>query len=161
MKIFRLLTAFQRSNYGVLRPRGSLFVFVNLFLHFLLIILILFCYNNNVRQKTRRRHERIRHNVKKSILKDSARSAHVVMDNYKSGNPLLMRKKFLMKDVYYRRDDPDTELLRFEFAFDVEQYVLVAAAVCVLVMIAMKMSSFMKRMAVRRSVMMRRKRKRK
>lgn len=83
------------------------------------------------------------HNVDKSIMndiKDSAKQAHVAFDNYKSDNPLLMRKKFGIKDVYYRRDNPEEELFRFELAFDVEQYVLISAAVCLVILIALKIA---------------------
>ena len=37
---------------------------------------------------------------------------------------LLVRKKFAMKDVCYRRSQPDVELFRWELAFDAEMYVL-------------------------------------
>jgi len=37
---------------------------------------------------------------------------------------LLVRKKFAMKDVCYRRNQPDVEVFRWELAFDAEMYVL-------------------------------------
>ena len=39
-------------------------------------------------------------------------------------NALMVRKKFAMKDVCFRRDCPETEVFRWELAFDVEMYVL-------------------------------------
>lgn len=47
-------------------------------------------------------------------------------------NPLIVRKKFQMKDVYFRRDLPEREVFRCELAFDTELYVLLIAAALLL-----------------------------
>lgn len=47
-------------------------------------------------------------------------------------NPLIVRKKFQMKDVYFRRDLPEREVFRCELAFDTELYVLLLAAALLL-----------------------------
>ena len=47
-------------------------------------------------------------------------------------NPLLVRKKFQMKDVYFRRDLPEREVFRCELAFDTEMYVLLLIGAAVL-----------------------------
>ena len=41
---------------------------------------------------------------------------------------LLVRKKFAVKDVCYRKSQPDAELFRFELAFDAEMYMLLLLA---------------------------------
>jgi len=63
--------------------------------------------------------------VKKTV--QTVRSVTGAYDRFKKSNPLMMRKKFAMKDVLFRRNQPDTELLRAEFAFDVELYVILVA----------------------------------
>ena len=50
----------------------------------------------------------------------------------KDSNPLIVRKKFQMKDVYFRRDLPEREVFRCELAFDTELYVLLLIAAAVL-----------------------------
>ncbi len=54
-------------------------------------------------------------------------------------NPLMVRKKFQMKDVYFRRDLPEKEVFRCELAFDTELYVLLLAAAAILVCVICKM----------------------
>ena len=51
-------------------------------------------------------------------LYDDFRKKHCAKD------ALLVRKKFAMKDVCYRRNQPDCEVFRCELAFDVEMYVI-------------------------------------
>lgn len=85
-------------------------------------------------------------------MKDAVRSCHGAIDSFKCQNPLLVRKKFQMKDVYYRRDDPEKELFRCEFAFDTEQYLIVIGAVILLAAIACRIASCMKKAAMRRSL---------
>ena len=53
-------------------------------------------------------------------------------------NPLIVRKKFQMKDVYYRRDLPEQEVFRCELAFDTELYVLLLAAAVLLLCVICK-----------------------
>ncbi len=53
-------------------------------------------------------------------------------------NPLMVRKKFEMKDVYFRRDMPEQEVFRCELAFNTELYVLLVAAITVLILILFK-----------------------
>ena len=45
-------------------------------------------------------------------------------DRFRKDNPLIVRKKFEMKDVFFRKDHPETELFRAELAFDTQLYVL-------------------------------------
>jgi len=46
------------------------------------------------------------------------KNAASVYDGYKKKNPLMARKKLSVKDVVFRRNDPDTELFRLELAWD-------------------------------------------
>ncbi len=64
--------------------------------------------------------------MKKSVVQ-TFRSVSGVHDRLKNTNPLLMRKKFAMKDVFFRRNQPDVELFRAEVAFDLELYVIIIA----------------------------------
>ena len=64
-------------------------------------------------------------------------------------NPLLVRKKFSMKDVYFRRDDPEAELFRMELGFDVEFWVVAIAALLLLMVFAAKMTGARKRARMR------------
>ncbi|MGN1345897.1 MAG: hypothetical protein ACI4V1_03875 [Eubacteriales bacterium] len=67
--------------------------------------------------------------------KSLAKQAAAVTDgfkNFKNANPLMVRKKFQMKDVCFRRDFPEEEVFRCELAFDVELYVLLFAAALLL-----------------------------
>ncbi len=66
-------------------------------------------------------------------------------DGFRKDNPLLMRKKFQMKDVYFRKDDPDHEALRFELAFDLEFYVIIIAAILAVLLFAAKIKKQAKR----------------
>ncbi|MBP3294437.1 MAG: hypothetical protein J6N32_11845 [Clostridia bacterium] len=54
-------------------------------------------------------------------------------------NPLIVRKKFQMKDVYFRRDLPEREVFRCELAFDTELYVLLLIAAALLLWIVCRM----------------------
>lgn len=65
--------------------------------------------------------------VGKKMIKTTTRSVSEAYDRFRNDNPLLMRKKFQMKDVWFRRDQPDVELFRTEIAFDVELYVIIIA----------------------------------
>ncbi len=60
--------------------------------------------------------------------KEAARDMTCVYKDFKKHHcgkdALLVRKKFAMKDVCFRRDQPDVEVFRWELAFDVEMYVL-------------------------------------
>lgn len=51
----------------------------------------------------------------------------------------MVRKKFQMKDVYFRRDLPEQEVFRCELAFDTELYVLLLAAAALLVFVICKL----------------------
>ena len=64
--------------------------------------------------------------AKKNVVQ-TFRSVTGAYDRFKNSNPLLMRKKFAMKDVFFRRDRPDVELFRAEIAFDLELYVIIIA----------------------------------
>ena len=54
-------------------------------------------------------------------------------------NPLMVRKKFQMKDVYFRRDLPEQEVFRCELAFDTELYVLLLIAAALLFWMVMRL----------------------
>lgn len=61
--------------------------------------------------------------------KSAVRDMTSVYDDFRKKHPcrkdaLLVRKKFAMKDVCFRKDQPDAEVFRWELAFDVELYVL-------------------------------------
>ncbi len=75
-----------------------------------------------------------------STVKTTFDKASRVIDSYKESDPLLMRKKFSVKDVYFRRGCPEHEVFRFEIAFDTEIYVILAAvatgAICALCALA-------------------------
>jgi len=72
-------------------------------------------------------------------LKKISKNAASVYDGYKKQNPLMMRKKLSMKDVVYRKDEPDTELFRLELSFDTELYVLLALLCCFVFLAAYKL----------------------
>ena len=67
-------------------------------------------------------------------LKKLSENAASVYDGYKKQNPLMMRKKMSVKDVVYRKDEPDTELFRFEAAWDTELYALLAVLLCLVIL---------------------------
>lgn len=74
-----------------------------------------------------------------------------VLDRFRSDNPLLVRKKFQMKDVCFRRDQPDVELLRWEFAWDVELYVLLLTLSAAAALLILKTVACCRRARRRRS----------
>ena len=61
-------------------------------------------------------------------------------------NPLMVRKKFQMKDVYFRRDLPEQEVFRCELAFDTELYVLLLLAAFLLLCVICRIASSMSRL---------------
>lgn len=61
-------------------------------------------------------------------------------DRYKNDNPVLVRKKFQMKDYYFRRDDPDCELFHIDIGFDVEFCVIAAVIIAAALFIICKIS---------------------
>ncbi len=72
----------------------------------------------------------------KNIVKQfSAAFEHFKNDT----NPLMVRKKFQMKDVYFRRDLPEQEVFRCELAFDTELYVLLLAAAALSVLLVCRL----------------------
>ena len=74
-----------------------------------------------------------------------------LLERYGGTNPLLVRKKFGMQDVYYRRKDPRKELFRIEMDCDAELWVPALAAALLLFCLAWKISSIGKRMRLRRA----------
>ena len=70
--------------------------------------------------------------MKCSKIRKNAEKVTSVFDHFKSDNPLLVRRKFQMKDVCFRKDHPEVELFRWEIAWDAELYVLllVLTAAC-------------------------------
>ncbi len=73
-------------------------------------------------------------------LKKMTKDAASVYDGYKKGNPLMMRKKMTMKDVVFRRDEPDREVFRMELAWDCELYILLAFLLLIVVFAAYKIA---------------------
>ncbi|MBQ8186247.1 MAG: hypothetical protein IJX93_05700 [Clostridia bacterium] len=60
--------------------------------------------------------------------KTAVREMTSLYDDFRKTHPakdaLCVRKKFAMKDVCFRKNQPDVEVFRWELAFDVEMYVL-------------------------------------
>ena len=79
------------------------------------------------------------------------RSVSGAFDCFKNDNPLMMRKKFAMKDVFFRKDHPETELFRTEIAFDLELYVIIIAVLVTSLCLLLKTVRFIEH---RRAVML-------
>lgn len=92
--------------------------------------------------------------MKKTIIKDPLRSFTHVCDKYKSGNPLLMRKSFRMEDCYYRKNSPKDDIVRVEFGMDAENYVIIAAAAALGLILVCKAVSAAKHCAEKRHTKM-------
>ena len=60
--------------------------------------------------------------------KTALRDMTSLYDDFRKKHPmkdaLLVRKKFAMKDVCFRKNQPEVEVFRCELAFDLEMYVL-------------------------------------
>ena len=54
-------------------------------------------------------------------------------------NPILVHKKFEMKDVYYRKKQPDKEILRCELSFDFNICLLVLTALIITIALTCRM----------------------
>ncbi|MBR4185491.1 MAG: hypothetical protein IKQ87_06965 [Clostridia bacterium] len=74
-----------------------------------------------------------------------------ILDRFGGKNPLLVRKKFEMQDVYYRKKDPDRELFRIEMGCDTELWVLALGAAILLFYLAHKLSKIEERRRIRRA----------
>ncbi len=61
-----------------------------------------------------------------------------------------MRKKFSVKDVYFRRDCPERELFRFEMAFDTDMYVLAVAILLGFALLVYKIARCARKCEMRR-----------
>jgi hypothetical protein len=96
----------------------------------------------------------------KQIGKTAARAAEnvaegtreiggAILDRFGGKNPLLVRKKFEMQDVYYRKKEPDKELFRIEMGCDMELWVLALGAAILLFCIAHKLSKIEERRRIR------------
>jgi hypothetical protein len=72
-----------------------------------------------------------------------------LLERYGGKNPLLVRKKIEMQDIYYRKKDPEKELLRIEMGCDTELWVLAFLASLVLFCLAWKIANIGKRMRIR------------
>ena len=70
-----------------------------------------------------------------NAIKEASHAATSSVKNFKKSDPILVRKKMELKDVFYRKSEPKKELFRFEIAFDMEQYLVLVAALCIFVMI--------------------------
>jgi len=89
--------------------------------------------------------------VSRSLTRDTVRSATTAVKAFKKSNPLVMRKKMEIKDVYFRKDEPDRDLLRFELAFDFEEYFIIAAGVILLLIVAMGITKWSRRREMRKA----------
>lgn len=88
--------------------------------------------------------------MKKTIFSDPVRSFTHACDCYRSGNPMKMHKSFRMEDVYFRKDSPNDEVFRVEFGMDAEQYLIVAAAAALGLVLVCKVVSAAKHSAERK-----------
>ncbi len=80
--------------------------------------------------------ERNRRTVGNTLAKQTS----AAFDRFRNdANPLIVRKKFQMKDVYFRRDLPEREVFRCELAFDTELYVLLLIAAALLLWIVCRL----------------------
>lgn len=61
--------------------------------------------------------------------KPTSCKASRVIDNIKSSDPLVVRKKIELSDTYYRRDCPEHEVVHAELAVDTEICVALVAGV--------------------------------
>ncbi len=95
--------------------------------------------------------ERTYQTVNRKVAKDASRAATTAVKTFKRSNPLLVRKKMEMKDVYFRKNEPDREVMRFELAFDVEQYFILVAGACLLMFLACRIYKCACRHAVRKA----------
>ncbi len=78
----------------------------------------------------------------KSLVKQTS----AAFDRFRNdANPLIVRKKFQMKDVYFRRDLPEREVFRCELAFDTELYVLLLIVAAVLLFALCRLCSAVSR----------------
>lgn len=94
--------------------------------------------------------QKVEKNVNLNMLKTTACSVSEAYDRFRHDNPLLVRKKLQMKDVWFRRDQPDVELFRTELAFDVELYVILIAVLVGTVYLFYKIVRCMEQHRVRR-----------
>lgn len=84
----------------------------------------------------------------KSLVKQTSAAFDRFRNDSKPGwieNPLMVRKKFQMKDVYFRRDLPEQEVFRCELAFDTELYVLLLIAAALLLCMICRLCSAVSR----------------
>lgn len=71
-------------------------------------------------------------NLSETCIRDSEKAVRKCR-----ANPILVRKKFEMKDVYFRKNQPDIPLMRCELAFDYE-FGLIMLSALVIVLLIMK-----------------------
>lgn len=81
----------------------------------------------------------------KNIIKSTTHSVFSAYDRFKHDNPLMIRKKFEMKDVMFRHDQPDVEVFRTEIAFDVQLYFILIALLCTAVCIFLKITHYLEK----------------
>jgi len=87
----------------------------------------------------------------KSALKNfSAEKLTHAIDQYKHDNPVLVRKKFQMKDTWFRRDQPDVEVFHIDVGFDVEMYVILLLIAAAAVFLICKIGCALSNMRIRR-----------
>ncbi len=90
--------------------------------------------------------------MEKAIVKDSVKIASDLAHRVKSQNPLMVRKKFAMKDVCFRRNTPEVEAFRFEVAFDVEVYAILILLTVLAAGLCVKIAGCSRRRKIRRQL---------
>ncbi len=82
---------------------------------------------------------------------DAEKTVRGAVKKLRAGNPLLVRKKFFMRDVYFRKNAPGRELFRMEIGFDTQIRVLLFGAVLVAAWLVKRMLSARRRAALKRA----------
>ena len=82
----------------------------------------------------------------------SRTASHVssALDRFRADDPLLVRRKFQMKDVCYRKDCPEAELFRWEIAWDAEFTVLLLVLAAAAALFLLKTARLCRRFAGRK-----------
>lgn len=80
---------------------------------------------------------------------DAKKLTHAI-DQCRSDNPVLVRKKFQMKDVYFRRNTPDAEIFHIDVGFDVELGIMILLLAAVSFLLLLKISRTLSDIRLRR-----------
>lgn len=85
-----------------------------------------------------------------SIRETAGHAVRAVRTVPRRGNPLLVRWKFDMKDVFFRRDEPERELFRFEIGGDTALWVPALCLILAALWCASKLARLARRIRRRR-----------